>query len=746
MLMTTRLAVKNSAYKGMLLVAALIFMLLVPSHVHAANDGDFMYELIGENKDEVRILRYTGTVPNVVIPAKIAGRIVTEIAGGAFFNNQTVKQVMFEGKNVDLIGESTFYNCTNLTYIGISQTKLKTIGSTAFYNCRKLDYVFLPDTVLNIGERAFSGCENLSIITLGQSIQNIGQMAFADCTSLLNITLPESIEKIWTEDKTGIYGGVFYGCTSLETVKINGQITKIPENTFYRCKSLKSFDMPDSVTELGARAFSQCTSLKSIQLSRQLSTIGKGAFFFCKNLKMMTLPESVITIDSGSQEEDYTFGKCTSLEIVVFSRQLTNIATNAFYGCTSLTSVTLPESLLVLNSGAFANCSKLSSVFTLGNIPFFSESAISGCNERLTFYYQNGYSNVNAGKHPSAVFYRNRTHVPIYYNNNDTEEGTITASIKGEAELGKTISEPIPPTRKGYSFDGWRTAEGHKWDFSKNIVKNSITLIAQWKVNYYEISFDAKGGSLKETSKSIAFKKAIGTLPIPTRADYEFQGWFTDINGEGKEYHSDTVMDDADVILYAKWKLNPKPPAKPVIQAEIYSPTKIKITWKKVSGISGYDIYRSNSANGQYTKIRSVGPGVIGMINTKLVQGKTYYYKVCTFRTVEGQKFYSAYSNRVKVKMNGKPATPMLTVKKKSATSTDLSWSISSQPDGFEVYVKNKATDKFKKFATYKGNVPGCYHTELTKGKTYYYTVRAYAVVNGKRLYSNYAATKKIKL
>lgn len=47
----------------------------------------------------------------------------------------------------------------------------------------------------------------------------------------------------------------------------------------------------------------------------------------------------------------------------------------------------------------------------------------------------------------------------------------------------KMVSEPAAPARDGYTFLGWYTAEGEKWDFAKDVVTADMTLYAKWVKN-----------------------------------------------------------------------------------------------------------------------------------------------------------------------------------------------------------------------------------------------------------------------
>lgn len=87
---------------------------------------------------------------------------------------------------------------------------------------------------------------------------------------------------------------------------------------------------------------------------------------------------------------------------------------------------------------------------------------------------------------------------------------------------GKLISEPTAPTREGYTFLGWYTAEGEKWDFAKDVVTADVTLYAKWNAkNDNNKTDDAKkdnasGGQIslsgnggKKTTLAIALKSNV---------------------------------------------------------------------------------------------------------------------------------------------------------------------------------------------------------------------------------------------
>ncbi len=79
---------------------------------------------------------------------------------------------------------------------------------------------------------------------------------------------------------------------------------------------------------------------------------------------------------------------------------------------------------------------------------------------------------------------------------------------------------------------------------------------------------------------------------------------------------------------------------------------KVKLKWKKVSGVTGYEIYRSTKKNKGFKKIKTIKKGkTVTFTDKKLKKGKTYYYKIRTYKTVSKKKGYSAYSAVKKVKI-----------------------------------------------------------------------------------------------
>lgn len=82
---------------------------------------------------------------------------------------------------------------------------------------------------------------------------------------------------------------------------------------------------------------------------------------------------------------------------------------------------------------------------------------------------------------------------------------------------------------------------------------------------------------------------------------------------------------------------------RPVVNAVNTTSGKIKLSWKKVTGAEKYKVYRATTKNGTYKLLKTTTS--IGLINTSVTSGKTYYYKVRAIS--ENSAANSAYSKIV---------------------------------------------------------------------------------------------------
>lgn len=65
------------------------------------------------------------------------------------------------------------------------------------------------------------------------------------------------------------------------------------------------------------------------------------------------------------------------------------------------------------------------------------------------------------------------------------------------------------------------------------------------------ITFNANGGTVSETTRHMEKGSKIGTLPVPKRVGYIFDGWFTLEDG-GEQISEDTII-NSDITFFAHW-------------------------------------------------------------------------------------------------------------------------------------------------------------------------------------------------
>ena len=172
------------------------------------------------------------------------------------------------------------------------------------------------------------------------------------------------------------------------------------------------------------------------------------------------------------------------------------------------------------------------------------------------------------------------------------------------------------------------------------------------------------------------------------------------------------------------------------LKAKASSSSAIKLSWSKVTGAEKYTVYIST--NGKSWTKQGTTTKTSFTVN-KLKSGKAYKFKVrASVGNVNG-----AYSSVVS--QATKPGTPTLKVSAGSKKAS-LSWN-KQTCTGYEVYMSTKKTSGFKNVKTItKAATIKFTKTGLTKGKTYYFKVRAYKTVDGKKVYGDYSKVVSVKV
>jgi len=118
---------------------------------------------------------------------------------------------------------------------------------------------------------------------------------------------------------------------------------------------------------------------------------------------------------------------------------------------------------------------------------------------------------------------------------------------------------------KGYNFSEmtnlariYYAGDEDQWNSLGNSVPSSVEVIFTYtdpepEKTPYTVTLDPNGGTCAKESILVTEGKNYGTLPVPTRAGYQFEGWFTEKTG-GEQVKFNTVVTKTSAhTLYAHW-------------------------------------------------------------------------------------------------------------------------------------------------------------------------------------------------
>ncbi len=176
-------------------------------------------------------------------------------------------------------------------------------------------------------------------------------------------------------------------------------------------------------------------------------------------------------------------------------------------------------------------------------------------------------------------------------------------------------------------------------------------------------------------------------------------------------------------------------------QSAAYSTPNIKMSWTKVKGAAGYEVYRGDTKNGSYKLLKTVTTNTC--TNSGLKAGSKYYYKVRAYKTVNGKKVYGAYSDAKS--MLTKPAAPSKISLSAGSRQVKISWEKSAGSNGYEVYMSTSKDGTYTKIKTANLSTFSYTKTGLTKGQKYYFKVKAYKTTGtNEKVYSGWSNVKAV--
>ncbi len=190
-----------------------------------------------------------------------------------------------------------------------------------------------------------------------------------------------------------------------------------------------------------------------------------------------------------------------------------------------------------------------------------------------------------------------------------------------------------------------------------------------------------KGNYTGTLKKNFTISKASGSVTAKAKSTEIVQGKTTTITASGKGTLSYSSSNKSIATVNSKGTVTAKAPGKVTITVKAAGNSNYKsatktvtltvnpkatsissvkngksknatVKWKKVSGVTGYQIqYSTSNSFKSKTSTTVKGASKVSKTISKLKKGKTYYFRIRAYKTVSGTKYYSAWSGKKSVKI-----------------------------------------------------------------------------------------------
>ena len=219
---------------------------------------------------------------------------LTKIERNAFRDCSGITGEITIPAGIKNLENNVFYGCSKLTGVYLP-SQLTTIGESVFAGCSGLKFIrvagqdasagnfILPPDLTRMGSQAFMGCSGIvGEVTIPEGVTTLERNVFKECSGLTGVYLSTGLKQIGTSDG----GSVFYGCTGLQFIRVNGDdeydgnftlpdtLTTIGKHSFYKCFAdsvSTSVTIPKSVDYIGSEAFHYSNAITTIFIERKLA-------------------------------------------------------------------------------------------------------------------------------------------------------------------------------------------------------------------------------------------------------------------------------------------------------------------------------------------------------------------------------------------------------------------------------------------------------------------------------------------
>ena len=495
-----------------------------------------------------------------------------------------------------------------------------------FYKNPYIKSIIIESCVSSIGSYAFSGCSNLKSVNYnGTKAKWKSISGYSNVSQIIKCT-----DGIYANSNTIIINSVKYRLNDDYTAQVISY-SGTPENiTISECVSYEGITF--KVTSIGSSAFSGCTSLASVTIPNSVTNISCDAFNGCSKLKKIEIPDSVTYIGSKAFDGTAFYNTVKNWEDGVLY-----CGNHLISAKSDVTKITVKASTVSIAAGALDNCKSLKKINVLNpkcvincTIP---KTAVIGGAEGSTaedFAQKNNMS---------IDYFEECTHsdkVQVVIAATCTEQGAVQSRC---ADCDKLISQTFTAPL-GHTMVITTPAKAPTCTTSGNTQAGYCTVCG-----YNEVStvIPATGHNFGNNSANCLvcgvanpnYVAPAQPTPNPTPSTAPTQPNQNDTN----------TSNDEDVTVISK-------PKSASIKKVKGAKKAILVTWKKVSGVNGYEIqvatdkkFKKNKKTVTIKKQKTTKTTV-----KKLKAKKKYYVRVRTYKIVNGKKVYSSWSKVKSVK------------------------------------------------------------------------------------------------
>ena len=609
-----------------------------------------------------------------------------------------------------------------------------TLGAYAFSACDSMTGVSLPETLLAVGESCFQSSYGLHNISIPNSVRSIGDCAFSSCNGLTRVTLGSGLK--------GIGGQAFKECSSLSSIVIPEGVTAIEFSTFEDCSNLMEITIPHTVTSIGRWAFDGCYGLSKVTFTgtrAQWNAIDMG------DDNDPLLSANITFAGSGPAAPTVTGGNDSQGRPTLKWNAVTGAAKYEVYRARSLNGDYIKYSTVTGTS--YTNISYIEN----GNTYYYKVRALGsdGTAGAWSSIVSVTYRAASTGTLPA----------PTVTGGNDAQ-GRPT--LKWNAVTGAAKYEVYRARSQSGDYIKYSTVTGTSY--------TNTSYIEDGNTYYYKVRALKSDGTAGAWSSivSVTYRAAsTGTLSAPTvTGGNDAQGRPTltwkavsgaakyevyrarSRSGEyikystvtGTSYTNTSYIENGNTYYYKVRALDANGTAgawssivsvtyraastgtlpAPTVTGGNDSQGRPTLKWKAVSGAAKYEVYRSYSRDGSYSKYSTQTS--TGYTNSSyLTSGTTYYYKV---RALKSDGTAGPYSAVVSVTCRLKLTAPSVTGGTDSQGRPTLKWNAVTGAAKYEVYRSASRSGTYTKYST-QTSTSYTNSSYLTSGTTYYYKVRA---------------------